>query len=86
MEREAVGTKGAAVTGYVSLAGQYAVLTRGASDWARAPLNIGALWSDEPPVEGAALHEARREVLLYLALLEPSLKDAVAAARALKQE
>jgi hypothetical protein len=75
-----------ALVGTIYDPGQYAVLTRGASDWARAPLNIGALWSDEPPVEGAALHEARREVLLYLALLEPSLKDAVSAAMTLKQE
>ena len=75
-----------ALVGTIYDPGQYAVLTRGASDWARAPLNIGALWSDEPPVEGAALHEARREVLLYLALLEPSLKEAVQAAKVLKQE
>jgi hypothetical protein len=62
--------------------GQYSVLTRGNSDWARAHLNIGALWSDEPPVEGGSLHEARREVLLYLILLEPGLSQAIQAAKA----
>ncbi|NOY28303.1 MAG: hypothetical protein GXP62_20790 [Oligoflexia bacterium] len=61
--------------------GQYAVLTRGTSRWAREPLNIGGLWSDEPPLAGGSLHEARREVLLYLALLEPGLDEAIQAAR-----
>jgi len=70
-----------ALVGSIYDPGQYAVLTRGNSDWARAPLNIGALWSDEPSVEGGALHEARREVLLYLILLEPGLDSAIAAAR-----
>ena len=72
-----------ALVGSIYDPGQYAVLTRGSSDWARAPLNIGGLWSDEPQLEGGALHEARREVLLYLILLEPSLAEAIAAARAL---
>ncbi len=70
-----------ALVGTIYDPGQYAVLTRGSSDWARAPLNIGGLWSDEPPVEGGALHEARREVLLYLILLEPALGEALTAAR-----
>ena len=69
-----------ALVGTIYDPGQYAVLTRGSSDWSRAPLNIGGLWSDEPPVEGGALHEARREVLLYLVLLEPGLKPAIDAA------
>ena len=72
-----------ALVGTIYDPGQYAVLTRGSSDWARAPLNIGGLWSDEPPVEGGALHEARREVLLYLILLEPALGEALTAARQL---
>ena len=48
-----------------------------------APLNIGGLWSDEPQLEGGALHEARREVLLYLILLEPGLAPAIKTAKAL---
>ena len=70
-----------ALVGSIYDPGEYAVLTRGSSDWARAPLNIGGLWSDEPQLEGGALHEARREVLLYLILLEPSLGEAISAAR-----
>jgi hypothetical protein len=72
-----------ALVGSIYDPGEYAVLTRGSSDWARAPLNIGGLWSDEPQLEGGALHEARREVLLYLILLEPSLGEAIEAARGL---
>jgi len=63
--------------------GQNAVLTRGTSRWAREPLNIGGLWSDEPPLSGGSLHEARREVLLFLALMEPGLDEAIVAARQL---
>jgi hypothetical protein len=65
--------------------GQFDVLTRGTSDAARQRLNIGGLWSDDPQVEGHTLHEARREVLLFLALQEPGLDQAIAAARALDQ-
>ena len=72
-----------ALVGTIYDPGQYAVLTRGSSDWARAPLNIGGLWSDEPTAEGGALHEARREVLLFLVLLEPALNEAIQAARKL---
>ena len=75
-----------ALVGTIYDPGQYAVLTRGSSDWARAPLNIGGLWSDEPPVEGGALHEARREVLLYLILLEPALGEALSAARTMLKD
>ena len=74
-----------ALVGTIYDPGQYSVLTRGSSDWARAPLNIGALWSDEPPIEGGALHEARREVLLYLILLEEGLNEAIEAARVLAE-
>ncbi len=62
--------------------GQYAVLTRGLSEGLSGPLDIGGLWADEPSLEGHALHEARREVLLMMALLEPGLDEAIAAARA----
>ena len=75
-----------ALVGTIYDPGQYAVLTRGSSDWARAPLNIGGLWSDEPPMEGGSLHEARREVLLYLVLLEPGLGPAIEAALQLKAQ
>lgn len=74
-----------ALVGSIYDPGQYAVLTRGNSEWARAHLNIGALWSDEPPIEGGALHEARREVLLYLILMEPGLAEAIAAAKTMAE-
>jgi hypothetical protein len=61
--------------------GQYAVLTRGTGLAAVEPLNIGALWSENPELGENQLHEARREVLLFLALMEPGLKEAIAAAR-----
>jgi hypothetical protein len=60
--------------------GQYAVLTRGTGAAAIEPLNIGALWSENPELEENELHEARREVLLFLALMEPGLKEALAGA------
>ena len=63
--------------------GQYAVLTRGTGEGARDPLNIGALWTDNGELTGYALHEARREVLLYLILLEPGLEEAVVRAKVL---
>ena len=37
--------------------------------------------SDEPELTGRVLHEARREVILYLALLDPSLEGAIRAAK-----
>jgi hypothetical protein len=63
--------------------GQYAVLTRGTGEDAREPLNIGALWTDGGELTGHALHEARREVLLYLILLEPGLEPAIIKGKAL---
>jgi len=60
--------------------GQYAVLTRGTGAAAIEPLNIGALWSENPELGENELHEAKREVLLFLALMEPGLKEALVAA------
>lgn len=62
--------------------GQFSVLTRGTSAAALEPLNIGALWSEEGALRDHPLHDARREVILLLALLEPGLDEAIAAARA----
>lgn len=72
-----------ALVGTTYDAGQYAVLARGTTQWAREPLNIGGLWSDEATLKGGALHDAKREKLLYLALLEPGMDEALAAARAM---
>ena len=57
--------------------GQYAVLTRGGSDNAQKPLNIGGLWTDKDELSGKAFHEAKRELLLYLILLEPGFNEAL---------
>jgi hypothetical protein len=74
------------IVGSVYEPGQFDVLTRGDSEAARERLNIGGLWSDRPGLDGHELHEARREVLLFLALQEPGLDEAIAAARALAGE
>ena len=57
--------------------GQYAVLTRGGSNNAQKPLNIGGLWTDKDELSGKAFHEAKRELLLYLVLLEPGFDEAL---------
>ena len=61
--------------------GQFAVLTKGMSKVAQQDMNIGGLWTDEPVLTGRELHEARRESILYLVLLEPALGEAIAIAR-----
>ena len=57
--------------------GQYAVLTRGGSMKAQETLNIGGLWTDKEELGGKAFHEAKRELILYLTLLEPGVDDAI---------
>ena len=64
--------------------GQYAVLTRGGSDNAQKPLNIGGLWTDKDELSGKAFHEAKRELLLYLVLLEPGFEEALHVLRELR--
>lgn len=75
-----------ALVGTIYEPGQYAVLTRGLDTELGEPLDIGGLWTDAAKERGHALHDARREVLLMLALLEPGLDEAIAAARALAEE
>lgn len=66
--------------------GQYAILLKGTSELAQQSGNIGGLWSDEPELTGRVLHEAQREVVLYLALLEPSLEEAIRTSIALQTQ
>ncbi len=66
--------------------GQYAILLKGTSELAQQSGNIGGLWSDQPELTGRVLHEAKREVVLYLILLEPSLEEAIRAAIALQSQ
>ena len=76
-----IGTPGdfKALVGSTYEPGQYAVLTRGTSTVSQQNLNIGGLWTDTEQLSGKELHEARREVILYLLLLEPALNEAVRA-------
>ena len=80
-----VGTPGdfRSLVGNTYEPGQYAVLQRGLDDVTRAPLDIGGLWQDAGGREGHVFFDARREVLLLLALMEPGFMEAVAAARTL---
>lgn len=71
-----------ALVGAPYQAGDVAVLARGALRDASQPWDIGGLWSDAAaadPKRAEALPEARRELLLYLLLLEPGLEEALAA-------
>ena len=64
--------------------GQYAVLQRGLDDEkVRTPLDIGGLWQDADQPGGHIFFDAKREVLLLMALLEPGFPEALAAARQL---
>lgn len=81
-----VGTPGdfEALVGSTYEAGQTGILLRGNAAEANEPLDIGGLWSDAAPDSPArrdALPEAKREALLYLALLEPGLEEAIGAVR-----
>jgi hypothetical protein len=62
--------------------GDPTLLLRGDFEPTREHLDIGSLWADEDKSElsGPVLHQARRELLLYLLLQEPALPDAVRAA------
>ena len=64
--------------------GQYAVLVRGTNDIARESMNIGGLWTDDGELTGQTLHEAKREAILYLILLEPALEEALRVALELR--
>lgn len=74
-----------ALVGSTYDAGAPGLLLRGSSAGAREPLNLGGLWSDPPAgrAEDRLFPEARREALLFLAVLEPGLDEAIAAARPL---
>ena len=79
-----VGTPGdfRALVGTTYDPGQYAVLTRGTGASAADQLNIAGLWSDDADQNSPVFHQARREVLLYLALIDPALGEALQRLRA----
>lgn len=71
-----------ALVGTVYVAGDFGALTRTTFDPAEDHLNIGGLWSPEPEkLSGPYFQDARREVILYMLLLEPSLPESLAAER-----
>jgi hypothetical protein len=70
------------LVGSIYVAGEWGTLNRGSYDPDVDHLNIGGLWSDVAmrDYEGPVFNDARREILLYMVLLEPALAEAVGAA------
>ncbi len=70
------------LVGSIYVAGEWGTLTRGSYDPETDHLNIGGLWSEiaMEEYEGPVFNDARREILLYMVLLEPALPEAVDAA------
>jgi hypothetical protein len=74
-----------ALIGPVYVAGQFGALSKATFDPNEDHLNIGGLWSPNPErLTGPQYPNARREVLLYMVLLEPALKEALDAETALR--
>lgn len=69
-----------ALVGEVYQAGQFGALSRATFDPNQDYLNIGGLWSEKPEeLTGPQFPDARREIILYMVLLEPSLPEAITA-------
>ncbi len=70
------------LVGSIYVAGEWGTLTRGSYDPESDHLNIGGLWSEVAmrDYDGPVFNDARREILLYMVLLEPALAEAVDAA------
>jgi hypothetical protein len=72
-----------ALVGTVYVAGDFGTLTQPTYDPAEDHLNIGGLWSEDPQaLAGPYFQDARRDVILYMLLLEPTLPEAIEAVRA----
>lgn len=70
-----------ALIGTVYVAGEFGALSRPSFDPNEDHLNIGGLWSEDPEkLTGPYFPNARREVILYMVLLEPALPEAIEAA------
>lgn len=65
--------------------GQYAVLQRGLDEQLREPLDIGGLWQEADEPGGHIFFDAKREVLLLMAMLQPGFPEALTAARQLAE-
>jgi len=74
-----------ALIGTIYYAGDFGMLTKPTFNPDEDHLNIGGLWSEEPTeLAGAHFPNARREVVLYMVLLEPALPTAIEAATRLR--
>jgi hypothetical protein len=85
-ELDPLGTPGdfESLVGTLYDPGQFGALTQGTDLSKSGPADIGALWGDEGNgLQGHPLHDAQREVILFLAVLEPGLEDAIVAAKSL---
>jgi len=71
----------ASIVGSVFVAGDWGTLTRGVNGFEtdRDHLNIGGLWTEAAleSLQGPVFNDARREVVIYMVLLEPSLNEAI---------
>ncbi|MDP2314221.1 MAG: hypothetical protein Q8P41_15060 [Pseudomonadota bacterium] len=74
-----------ALIGTIYYAGDFGMLSKSTFNPDEDHLNIGGLWSEEPAdLAGAHFPNARREVVLYMVLLEPALPAAIEAATKLR--
>ena len=75
------------LVGTIFIAGDWGTLTRGTWDREKDHLNLGGLWSDVAldDLQGPVFNNLRRELVLYMMLLEPALPEAIAAARAVPE-
>ena len=71
-----------ALVGTVFSAGDYGTLTRGSFKPEDDQLDLARLWSEsgKDEISGPVFNDARRELILYMVLLEPALPEAIAAA------
>jgi hypothetical protein len=71
------------IIGSVFVAGDWGTLTRGVGGYStdRDHLNIGGLWTESAmeSLQGPIFNDARREIVTYMVLLEPSLPEAIQA-------
>ena len=71
-----------ALGGTVFSAGEYGTLPRGSFTQTDDQLDLSRLWSDytKAEVNGPVFNNARRELILYMLLMEPTLPEAIQAA------
>ena len=69
------------IIGTVFVAGDWGTLTRGIGGFTtnRDHLNIGGLWTEAAleSLQGPVFNDARREIVIYMVVLEPSLPEAI---------